>query len=549
MPGVGNKEQTLMSYKDVWAYQQHVARAVMAMVILLLCGCEGDNAWTAAFDESYSDNVQKIVEEQVADRTSDKSALKRWQDQADDNYQSADDIKHDPIRLKIETERRQSAHKLISAGPLTITRCLVHSLAFNDEIVASRAAVKSLAGEKIIVLSRFLPHISYRLRATTLHDEIGRHLAMSVLASQSLLEFGKDNPLDVNFRQLERDFLFSHEETVANVISAVRLKFWRILLRQKQLAERLRVRDGFTERYKKMVNRREAKEVLELDVLTARLNVLDESLRINRLEKDIEREKKDLAHAMGFPVDMADFLLSGELKEFSLSVDDATVIAFNRSTRIAQSRAAVYERDRVLRQIVWEYFPHVDIVGGYRGRHVATGGSLVSNDSVYSANPFVKYHNDGFLGRPAEHGPAWLNEPTSGGFFDAVVELPILDGKERIGRFKRERGLLERDRRMLCNTIWLTNRDVRKAYETVEERVVSMKIRQERVEIAKARLSVKERFKELGEISDDELETFRREFFVSQDTYFEEQILLLTAQERLRRIMRYFEPTGGKEAK
>ena len=53
---------------------------------------------------------------------------------------------------------------------------------------------------------------------------------------------------------------------------------------------------------------------------------------------------------------------------------------------------------------------------------------------------------------------------------------------------------------------------------------------------------VKERLKELGKISDNELETFRQRFFSDQDSYFEQQIRLIDAQERLRLAMRYFEP-------
>ena len=74
-------------------------------------------------------------------------------------------------------------------------------------------------------------------------------------------------------------------------------------------------------------------------------------------------------------------------------------------------------------------------------------------------------------------------------------------------------------------------------------------ILRETVRISKERLHVKERLKELGKISDNELETFRQRFFSDQDSYFEQQIRLIDAQERLRLAMRYFElaPTEGNQ--
>ena len=67
-------------------------------------------------------------------------------------------------------------------------------------------------------------------------------------------------------------------------------------------------------------------------------------------------------------------------------------------------------------------------------------------------------------------------------------------------------------------------------------------ILRETVRISKERLRVQDRMKELGKITDNELETFRERFFSDQDEYFEQQIRLIEAQERLRLEMRFFEP-------
>ena len=84
-------------------------------------------------------------------------------------------------------------------------------------------------------------------------------------------------------------------------------------------------------------------------------------------------------------------------------------------------------------------------------------------------------------------------------------------------------------------------------YPQEEERAAE--ILRETVEISKKRLQINERLKELGQISDDALETFRNRFFSDQDRYFEKQLNLIEARERLRTAMRYFEPFRQKEGK
>ena len=86
---------------------------------------------------------------------------------------------------------------------------------------------------------------------------------------------------------------------------------------------------------------------------------------------------------------------------------------------------------------------------------------------------------------------------------------------------------------------------VRQSYRLLVEQKKRVELEQERVGIAKERLRIKEQLKEMGKITDDELETFRTQFFNSQDSLFREQESLIEGQEDLRAAMRYFEPVEG----
>ena len=520
---------------------------VLAPAWTFLAGCGQDNAWTASRDDSYSDDIQKLVEDRIVEQSDTRTATQRWEKHKAGDYQTGEDGERDREKAELERKREEVARKLIEAGPLSLIDCLAYSLVFNDEIRAARATVRSMDGEKLIVRSRFLPRLTFDLSSNSLVGNVAENLAMGVRGLQTLLEVGKDNALDVALRTTQRDALFSYEQVAAGLLSEVRTRFYTILLRKQQLVTRRELLREFTARYERMQALEKKHWVVALDVLTAEMNVLNEGLRINLLEKEILRQKMDLLKAVGFPVGMTDVKVAGEQEAFGLALDEGVRIAIRRSTAIAQARATVFEQDRVVRQIIWEYLPSIDMHGGYRDHRVAAGGALETADRVYSTNPFaeslIRRTDAGTFGTDS----GWLGSHTSGWYLDLVLELPIFSGLQRTGTFKKERALLDRARHLLCNATAAAELDVRKAYQTVREREMSTNILRETVRISKRRLELQERLKERGRISDDQLETFRERFFNDQDAYFNGQVRLVEAQEALRTAMRYFEPLREQE--
>ena len=513
---------------------------------LLLAGCGGDNPWAASCSKDYSDPIQQLVEDKITWQSEPRSGPEQWDNYASDEYQSPQDIDKDRQRLQLELRRQKQAERLLQNSPLSLGDCLAYSLEFNDRVQASRAIVRSMGGEKLIAQSRFLPRLTYDLSKASVAQNVGDNLVMGIRGIQTLLEFGKDNPVDVALRELQREALFRYEANVARVLSQVRLRFFTILLKQRQLDERLKLRENFEARHLRMRKLEEARRVLEVDVLTARLNVLNEQARINSLEKEILRQKMDLLHAIGLPLNMTDFQLQGQHEKYDVPLEKSVAVAYRRSTHIAQARAAVFEQDRIVRQLVWEYFPGVRIQGGYRGRGGTAGAELQSTDGTYAADPFGEYQLKPWRGNTSASDRDWLHYSGSRWYWGMELELALFTGLERTGRFRREKALLSQQRHLLCDAVYGTELAVRKAYQTVLEREAETDILQETVRISRERLRVQERLKELGKITDNELETFRQRFFSDQDDYFEKQIQLVEAQENLRLEMRYFEPLPAK---
>ena len=137
-----------------------------------------------------------------------------------------------------------------------------------------------------------------------------------------------------------------------------------------------------------------------------------------------------------------------------------------------------------------------------------------------------------------------MGEDEQGWFAQVSVDLPIFQGLEREGRYKKEKATLEQNRHELRRTIDTVELTVRKAYQTVLENRQEVEILRETVSISRERLRVEDRLKELGKITDNELETFRNKYFQDMDNFFTQQIALIEAQESLRLVSHFFEPVA-----
>lgn len=485
--------------------------------------------------------------EQVRDRLGaharETNRDNRWRDFAESEYQQPADITAGRERRDRNTRRRQEAELLQDAGPLDLDTCLAFSIEFNDRIQEKRDAIRATGGDRLITKSRFLPLLVYSLdreesdidNVTTTNDT--HH---SFRLSQTLLEFGKDNPDDVSLRDSERAALFAYEDTVRDVLSAARRRFFTILLRQQQMQERHKLLDEFRQRYEQVRQLELARRVLEVDVLTARLNMLNEEANINSLEREIFRQKIDLLQLIGFPVGVIDLGVRGEVEAFGIPLEDAVSIALRRSASVAKRRAEVEEQARTLREVLWELAPDIDLQATSKNGETVGGIELNSTDDTFAATAFAEAHPDGFDGFLATELEL-LDEADEGWAVALAVEVPIFEGFRRRGSYIRERARLSEKLHSLRNETDSVETGVRKAYQTVLERRTQVEILRETVSISKERLRVQEELKKLGKISDNELETFRDRFFRDQDSYFGQQISLVEAQEDLRAGMRFFE--------
>ena len=528
-------------------------RVLRLCFVLCLAGCRTS---PRAGDQADSDGprgIHELIESKLDDQRREEDGFQRLSKYKTNEYQTTEDILRSRTGLRYEQRRMAQAEALIGGGPLSLEECLAFSLDFNDQVQAKRAGIRAVGGDEIINRSRFLPRLVYGLTSSAMQregsdagDDSEDGTFHSLRLAQRLFEFGKDHQEDVALRESQREALFDYEDTVRSALSGVRRRFFTIILRQQQLAERQKSLDAFEARHKQMEELEKTQRVLEVDVLTARLNVLNEEARINSLEQEILRQKIDLLHLLGFPVGMTEFNVDGAIEELGVPLDVAVQIALRRSSLIGQFRAEMAEQERTLREVRWEYAPDMMLRAGWKDQENTGGISMDTTDSVYGVGAFAEAHSDTFADR-FDVNTAPADEDDRGWFMGLAVELPLFEGRRRRGEYVKQRARLDQARHELHEAADSVDSAVRKAYQTVLERRKQVEILSETVTISRVRLRVQERLKELGEISDNELETFRRAYFTDQDSFFAQQIGLMNAQEDLRSVINQFEPLPAEE--
>jgi len=525
-------------------------------LFLALSGCQTPRPGADPASLRAARELQQTVEGKIAEQRRPADGAERWSKYKADAYQDPADIARSTDDLRLERSRNKAAEALAAGGPIPLEQCLMFCLEFNDAIQARRAQLRSVGGDEIVNYSRFLPHLTYALKSQRMDRKAGTSAGVttpaattnatyqSLRVTQTLFEFGKDNALDVALRDSQRAALFDYEEAARQVLRDTRINFFTIMLLSQQLAGQTNSLANFQARYDIVSKLEQAQRALESDVLTARLNVLTVQSRINGLEKEILRRKFDLLHLLGFPAGRTDIRLTGTVEEFNLEMDQAVDCALRRSPDIAKSRAAVAEQARKVRETGWEYAPDLSLQAGWKDAKSMAGVDLTGADGLYTASTFAETFSDTYAGRFGDD-LTLLDEDERGWFVSVALELPLFEGLEKRGRYGKEQGLLDQARHDLRAAIEGLELDIRKKYQTVLEQRQQVELTRETMEISRERLRVQERLKELGQVTDNEVETFRALYFAALDSFFAAQIHLVGAQENLRYAIRDFEPLEG----
>ena len=437
---------------------------------------------------------------------------------------------------------------------LTLEKCLQLSFANSNEIKLEREKILAVGGTKLINNSRFMPSVElisqyehFQNFGSDNHTDDAH--SISAIIRQRIFEYGKDNLLDINLRRDQREALFSYENMIASVFWQVRKAFFFIMLKEQQIATRQELLKQFEKQHEIKEQRMEANNLsTKMEVLTAFLNVLTERSAINALERERFNRKVELLRLIGMPVGASQVEFDGQMDRFGLDdfdMDGMIRLALAQSSQVALAEAFVAEQQRVLNQLRYEYLPDLRARTGYQDENGTIGADLFNDDDTWGLDVFGQPKLPGMKERNSRSLGIYGNEvnvggPDPGWYAGVQLRIPITEGGRRKGRQIQAKADLNGFKAALEDEKDRIELTVRQRYNFLAEQKFQVELAQQNVNIESQRFMIKTQLRDVGKITDDELETFRRLFFNAQDSLFIQQERMIERQEDLRWAIRFF---------
>ncbi|HDH99999.1 MAG TPA: TolC family protein [Firmicutes bacterium] len=423
--------------------------------------------------------------------------------------------------------------KMAGAEELTLEGSIKIALKHNPDVLKAEQLVREKKWALMYYRSERLPQVS--LVGNYYGAEDTAHRSAVLRVSQEVLRFGRTPYLELKARREYRKARFAYRRTVADVISQVRKAFLSVLLTEDEIAERMELLKEFERKHRRMEERLEAGKVRPIDVKEARLEVLDERLRINTLERALRAQKLELLKVMGLlgRASPDGIELVGEVPEEEVPEDslDAMVRkALENRSEVAELREEVEEQRRLVRQALWEWFPGITASASYgRGR---------TDLNFRMSKVEGQWRGTMYLERPLGRGTEREDWEVRVG-----LVFPIFRGMRNWGVLQEERAKLkslEYELKKLEDRIEL---EVREDFFKVLDAKERLDIQRERVEITKERLEIFEALIEYEwarYITYEDLLRRREDFHSTQREYFSDRREYVMALEDLRRAVEEF---------
>lgn len=422
--------------------------------------------------------------------------------------------------------------------PLTLPYCLDAAAQHNRQLLQARERIAQVKGDRIRVRSRFLPHLDLTAQYSADDTRIDWHPGQDqsgaqVRLAQRLFEFGPDAAQDIQLREDLRQALYAYQEQVYTLLAGVWEVFHLILLQEQQIVARRLSRDGFQATFAQQEARYQRRLSTEEEKLSAELNVLNEELAINNLERQQFRNKMELLRLIGQPLGIQ-LQLQGELSSFAVDQEEAVRLALENDVEIRVLAELLKEQQRLTREVYWEYSPDLSLEAGLdKGRRHAQF-SLDKEGRTWGLNLGSQY-------RLREEGLPPSLAPDRRWFAQVEARLPLFEGGATLGRRAREKARLRQVELQFHDARAAVELEVRQAYQAMLEAAQQQQIQQQRVAIARRRLEINQILKDKGQADESLLEQVRTQFFEAQTDLFANQETYIRRQAALRRLMGYMQ--------
>ena len=420
-------------------------------------------------------------------------------------------------------------------GP-TLPRMIEAALEGNRDLQEARERIDEVHADQVVVRSRLMPHVSlsasYDGLRTGARGEIEDDVSSQLLYQQRLFEFGPHAAQEVRLRSDLRNAMFEYEDQVYTVLSRVWEVYHLILLKNEQITLRQASRDSFEVFLQKQTARFDERLASEEDMLQAELNVLNEELQINSLQRQQFNDKMELLRLVGRPIG-ASISPSGSLAPMTIDQNEAVQIALTRDVQIGLNTQLLAEQQRVVREQRWEYAPDLSLQAGVDDGRRSASVTIDRESKTWGVDMAAGLSLDEARTHVPEDGATWRTQ--------LQARIPLFEGGIRIGQETLERARLRQIEIRLRDLKAGVELRVRQAFQSMLEAEEEARLQERFVRIARRRLEINQFLQEKGQADEAKLEAVRSAFFSAQDRLFSNQRTYITRQAQLRRLMGYVE--------
>lgn len=424
---------------------------------------------------------------------------------------------------------------------LEIETCLALARAHNETLLSARQRVEEIDYDKWVVRSRFFPQVDLETRynvpdlrhidSVLFRDEAILH------ARQRVLELGADAPEEVAYRSRKRSARLDYERQTRRVLSQVRRNFYLTIVKGQQIENRREVLDNVREKLWRIRVKYERGVAKEFDLLTAQLDSLEQEAQISVLLEQKARLTFDLLRLIGRDM-VQDVVLVGQVEDFEMNLEDAVAMALSRDVEVERLDEEVTEASRAFHETRLDYLPDIGIKVGMKSGDKVLGFDLTRSQRTWrlDASSDVLLLRTGSLPLDSRFVARDTNK-----FALFQFSMPILSGFSRYGQTGAARARFYQAQASFRDRREQVERSVRQHYQTLQDRILQRQINTRRLEMDRRRLEIQERLRDLGQVTDNQVETFRDRFFAGQERLFQSQDAYINALENLREVMGYFE--------
>ncbi|MYF99450.1 TolC family protein [Candidatus Poribacteria bacterium] len=437
-----------------------------------------------------------------------------------------------------------SAQKLVSLNP---TRAIELALQNNEAIKKTEKGVERAKANLRISKAVYLPQVGvtgeYQRHKEGQIDEKDylSRAQMSVLLTQ----FG-EIPDAIDAAQEEvRKAEIEYERVKKETVHALRNLWHNITLTQEEITQRRVIEVELQKKLEGTQKKHEKKRIPFLLRLNTELELSEQQLALNELQRRLDVETADLIRLTGLDP-LAQVFLSQPLPNDDMTLLEAVDLAIVNRLDLRDLQGNIIRQERLVAETIWHRFPELTAEARYKDLHILLQRHQQNQtwDTKALYNPII--HD-----RERDAASIFETNPRTqeGWSLSFNINIPIYDGEKTANLRLVELAELEKLQLEYIEKTKLIQVAVRRDYRAVANAKERMEIEQKRVKIFEQQLRTIERV--LGEVTieipgyrgltyNDAFQT-QAQFTEAQRVYYQTRRDYAKAKEYLRETMAWTE--------